>query len=79
MPRLGPHHSIDGDWQIGTFQRRETVHHTSLSRILSKNSRKKRKKKERKRMPVQKARSTLHPPTKPQPLAGYSSSTASRK
>jgi hypothetical protein len=26
---------VNGDWQIGTFQRRETVHHTSLSRILS--------------------------------------------
>jgi hypothetical protein len=35
MPRLGPHHSINGDWQAGTgsatFQRRESVYHRYVS------------------------------------------------
>jgi len=48
MPRLGPHHSINGDWQTdtgsGTFQRRESVHHTSLSKGLTKKKKKKKRK-----------------------------------
>jgi hypothetical protein len=35
MPRLGPHHSINGDWQAGTgsaaFQTRESVYHRYVS------------------------------------------------